>query len=147
MDKSEVIAQIRAAVDRGITPEAKVCLDTGLSQDLHGRTSVTVADLLSAIAGGEAPAWQLINSAPKSVAEGSTIRGVYLLGFVPADTDIDPQTGVMAIWWEPLTRCTSGKRRGLMGVWFGEGGLEVEPSHWMPLPLAPFAAKTEPASG
>jgi hypothetical protein len=49
MDKKQVIAEIDAATARGITSDALVCLDTGLSQELHGRTRIKVVDLLSAL--------------------------------------------------------------------------------------------------
>ncbi len=83
--------------------------------------------------------WQPIETAPKSTAVGNRVTGAYLLGFVPDHVTTEPQTGITVIWWEPLQRCTYGKRRGMMGTWMHDIG-ECEPSHWMELPQVPDVA-------
>jgi hypothetical protein len=80
--------------------------------------------------------WKDISTAPKSPVKDGCVNGEYLLGYVPEDS-LDPKACMTSIWWEPLTRCTIGKRRGLMGTWLGEGSFEVEPTHWMELPEPP----------
>ena len=89
--------------------------------------------------------WQPIEEAPKSVANGTRVQGIYLLGFVPADHDELSQSGVRVIWWEPTQRCTSGPRRGMMGTWISDDSISVEPSHFMPLPPAPLTTFKNPA--
>lgn len=80
--------------------------------------------------------WQPIKSAPKSVADGSRVEGIYLLGFVPEDDLVDRSAGIRIIWWEPLLPGANGHR----GKWVSEAfaeSVEVSPTHWMPLPEPP----------
>lgn len=84
------------------------------------------AELRAALAEG---GWQTMESAPKSrVEEGGRIVGEYILGFCPDESWLDPKSCICVIWWEPLT---DG------GVWYGEGGFAVRPTHWQPLPEPP----------
>lgn len=76
------------------------------------------------------PGWQPIETAPKSLADGSNVRGIYLLGYCPDESAIDPSSCICVTWWEPNI---DG------GVWYGEGGYAVRPTHWMSLPPAPSA--------
>jgi hypothetical protein len=84
-------------------------------------------------------AWQPIETAPKSVADGSRVDGIYLLGFVPDDDLVDRSAGIRIIWWEPLLTGANGKR----GKWVADGfeeTLEVTPTHWQDLPPPPEVA-------
>lgn len=76
--------------------------------------------------------WQRIETAPKSLANGSHIQGIYLLGFCPEE-GVDPKGCIEIIWWEPLTESFSGE----LGCWFGASAWEMHPTHWMPLPTPP----------
>lgn len=100
-------------------------------------TGDAIRDLRAALSKAEGEdGWLDISTAPRSLAEGSHVKGVYLLGYCPDDA-LDPSGCMSAIWWEPLQRCTIGKRRGMMGTWYAEGGIEAEPTHWQPLPPPP----------
>ena len=83
--------------------------------------------------------WRPIAEAPKSVADGSRVTGIYLLGFTfEPDLDFDPQACIDVIWWEPLLPNKAGGR----GKWCANAAgdaVECEPTHWMPLPAAPSA--------
>jgi|GEM_PF-2793201 len=94
--------------------------------------------------------WEPIQTAPKSVADGRAVDGVYLLGFVPEDDLVDLKAGIRIIWWEPLL-CS---RHGQRGMWVSDAtdaSIEVSPTHWMPLPEAPVthpqAAALDEVSG
>lgn len=77
--------------------------------------------------------WQPITTAPKSTADGRHVNGIYLLGYCP-ELDMDNlYSAICIIWWEP--HMNKGK-----GMWYGEGGYEVHPTHWMPLPEPPKEA-------
>lgn len=80
--------------------------------------------------------WQPIETAPKSVADGQRVGGIYLLGYVPDSDVADPSACIDIIWWEPLLP----NKRGGRGKWcanaFGDA-CEVSPTHWMPLPEPP----------
>lgn len=80
-------------------------------------------------------AWRPIATAPKSTVTGSGVQGVYLLGFCP-DESMSPEACIDVVWWEPLT----ASEDGTLGGWYGNGAMEVRPTHWMPLPEAPPAA-------
>ena len=84
--------------------------------------------------------WLPIKSAPKSTSvdspHGKYVRGVYLLGYCPDESVIDPLGCIDAIWWEPNEN--NGK-----GCWYGAGGVEVRPTHWMPLPSPPDPARQD----
>ena len=83
-------------------------------------------------------AWQPIETAPKSTAtpvpDGAYVSGVYLLGFCPDPETCNLDSAICVIWWEPLMK-------GGNGMWYGEGGYEMHPTHWMPLPAAPIGDK------
>lgn len=74
--------------------------------------------------------WQPIETAPKSTADGPQVHGIYLLGFCPDPDTCNLESAVCVIWWEPLMK-------GGKGMWYGEGGYEMHPTHWMPLPPLP----------
>lgn len=86
--------------------------------------------------------WQPIETAPKSVVDGNSLKGIYLLGYCPEadmeESGLSPEACIDIIWWEPLQCGKDGKR----GVWranaFSEA-VEVKPTHWMPLPEPPSA--------
>lgn len=80
--------------------------------------------------------WQTIDSAPKSVADGNRVTGVYLLGYEPDDEMLDKSALIDIIWWEPLMR----SKVGTLGKWCRSAAgedVEVFPTHWMPLPEPP----------
>lgn len=91
-------------------------------QDALAREASTWTELV-------AHAWMPMATAPKSPVVNGLVQGVYLLCFVPAGPlecpYDDPQVGIRIVWWEPF-----------MGCWW-DGDREVEPTFWMPLPLAP----------
>lgn len=78
-------------------------------------------------------AWKSIDSAPKSVADGRQVSGIYILAFVPEPSyheDEAPPTlesQVCVVWWEPLMKNDKGGR----GLWMGEGIYEVHPTQWL----------------
>lgn len=80
--------------------------------------------------------WQTIDSAPKSTAvktpHGWSVNAEYLLGFCP-DESLNPKACLTVIWWEPKTPGANGKE----GCWYGDGAMEVVPTHWQPLPTPP----------
>lgn len=76
------------------------------------------------------PEWQPIETAPKSTVNGRDVHGVYILGFCPDHDACDLESCICVVWWEPLMNSGSG-------MWYGEGGYETHPTHWMPLPAAP----------
>lgn len=92
------------------------------------RERLAIADRLDQILAEDAGGWRSMGSAPKSTVEGRHITGAYILGFCPDEDAADPKGCMAVVWWEPLT---DG------GVWFGDGGFEVRPTHWMPLPEPP----------
>ena len=97
---------------------------------------------LSAQAVGDG--WLPIESAPKSVADGTRVEGIYLLGFVPDADAVDPSSCMDTIWWEPLLPNNAGKR----GKWCaGKSDIEVSPTHWQPLPESPGTTPPQPADG
>lgn len=73
--------------------------------------------------------WQPIETAPKSTAEGSTVRGIYILGYCPEE-GADPQSCICVMWWEPLQN--NGR-----GEWQGEAGFPLRPTRWCPQPEPP----------
>jgi hypothetical protein len=79
--------------------------------------------------------WQPIETAPRSTVDArGVLHTVYLLGYCPEES-ADPQGCIGTIWWEPLMN------RG-RGQWHSDVSDEgVHPTHWMPLPPAPTAAK------
>jgi hypothetical protein len=80
--------------------------------------------------------WRTIDSAPKSVADGRYVDGIYILGYMPADEIQEDPERVAVIWWEPLLIGKNGKRgKWVSDVYACEG--EVRPTHWMPLPEPP----------
>jgi len=93
---------------------------------------------LNARAGGDG--WLPIESAPKSVADGRRVEGVYLLGFIPDSDACDPLSCMDTIWWEPLLPNSAGGR----GKWCaGKSDIEVSPTHWQPLPAPPAALASQ----
>lgn len=84
---------------------------------------------------GGSDGWQSMDTAPKSVADGSRIDGIYLLGFIPDDDLVDPQAAIDVIWWEPLLPNSSGGRGKWCANRYGEA-LEVVPTKWQHLPAA-----------
>ena len=99
-----------------------------LARGLQGPTWREIADRLEQILAEDAGGWRSMDSAPKSAVKGRHITGAYILGFCPDEDAADPKGCMAVVWWEPLT---DG------GVWFGDGGFEVRPTHWMPLPEPP----------
>jgi len=91
-------------------------------------------DTLSEAASGQQ--WQPIESAPKSTAVGNDVHGIYILGYCPEPDICNLESAICVVWWEPLMK--KGK-----GMWYGEGGYEVTPTHWMPLPNPPDAIAKE----
>lgn len=78
--------------------------------------------------------WQPIESAPKSKADGRQVHGIYILAFVPDELYREEDEGtpkpdslVCVVWWEPLMKNSKGGH----GLWMGEGGYEVHPTHWL----------------
>lgn len=119
----------------------------GLSEPIAWLRSVTVDRHThpSADAPGVAvDEWRPIESAPKSVADGSRVSGVYLLGFVPdEEIDFDPNACIDIVWWEPLLANKAGTR----GKWCRSAGstvIECKPTHWRPLPAPPAALAPKP---
>lgn len=84
--------------------------------------------------------WQPIETAPKSQADGREVDGVYLLGFTRTEIDeadgVSPEACIDVIWWEPLLPNKAGTRGRWTANRFGEA-MEVEATHWMPLPAPP----------
>lgn len=80
--------------------------------------------------------WLPIAEAPKSVADGSRVAGIYLLGFIPDASLEDDQCKIDVIWWEPLLPNNAGKRGKWCASSFGDS-VEVCPTHWQPLPAPP----------
>lgn len=115
-----------------------VFLPETYSGDFHDVMTAAVELLRTRPAqlGGGVDAWQPIESAPKSVADGTRVEGIYLLGFVPDADAVDPSSCMDTIWWEPLLPNNAGKR----GKWCaGKSDIEVSPTHWQPLPPPPRA--------
>lgn len=78
--------------------------------------------------------WQPIETAPKSTAIGNAVHGIYILGYCPEPDICNLESAICVVWWEPLMK--KGK-----GMWYGEGGFEVIPTHWRPLPAPPAEPK------
>ena len=78
--------------------------------------------------------WQDIATAPKSSTDGRNVDGIYLLGYCPEPDACNLQSYICIVWWEP-------NMKGGKGMWYGEGGYEVHPTHWMPLPPPPTSAE------
>ena len=78
--------------------------------------------------------WRPIESAPKSTSKpvlgGMSVKAVYLLGYCPDESAVDPASCICVVWWEPHL---DG------GCWQGEGDIRMRPTHWQPLPPAPDA--------
>lgn len=76
--------------------------------------------------------WRPIETAPLSTTtpspHGNVVRAVYLLGFCPDESALDPQGCIEVIWWEPHL---DG------GRWQSAADVPIRPTHWMPLPRAP----------
>lgn len=92
--------------------------------------------------------WQPIETAPKTPADISPQSGwlqgkkhgpAILVSFWGAE---DGQTGYEKWpsdvgWWQPHTDCRFCKEQGMDGCWRfleDDGGHDVQPTHWMPLP-------------
>lgn len=80
--------------------------------------------------------WQPIATAPKSTSKdvppyGKEVTGVFIIGFIPEDLDyeVDPQSLMDVIWWEP--------NLGDGGVWTDGRNENLKPTHWHPLPGPP----------
>lgn len=76
--------------------------------------------------------WQPIETAPKSKETDCGVQGVYILGFCPEPDLCNLESCICVVWWEP-------NMKGGKGMWYGEGGFETHPTHWMPLPALPGA--------
>lgn len=79
--------------------------------------------------------WPPIETAPKSVADGRRVEGIYLLGYCPDEDTVDPQACIDVIWWEPLLPNNAGTR----GKWCRSAcgtAVECKPTHWHHLPNA-----------
>ena len=74
--------------------------------------------------------WQPIETAPKSRETEHGVEGVYILGFCPEPDLSNLESCICVVWWEP-------NMKGGKGMWYGEGGFETRPTHWMPLPRQP----------
>ena len=74
--------------------------------------------------------WQPIETAPKSKKTEHGVEGVYILGFCPEPDLSNLESCICVVWWEP-------NMKGGKGLWYGEGGFETHPTHWMPLPRQP----------
>ncbi len=85
-----------------------------------------------------AQGWMPIESAPKSTytatKHGADVHGIYILGYCPEPDMCNLESGICVVWWEPLMK--KGK-----GMWYGEGGWEVHPTHWQSLPAPPQEKK------
>lgn len=82
------------------------------------------------------PDWRPIETAPKSTADGDHVHGIYIIGFCPEPDMCNLESAVCVVWWEPLMK-------GGAGMWYGEGGYETKPTHWMPLPQPPKEATAQ----
>lgn len=76
--------------------------------------------------------WQPIETAPKSKKTEHGVEGVYILGFCPEPDMSNLESCICVVWWEP-------NMKGGKGMWYGEGGVETHPTHWMHLPSVPSA--------
>ncbi len=102
------------------------------------RDQVSLEEHIAKMAAAQAvDLWQPIETAPKSVADGSRIDGVYLLGFIPDVDAVDPASCIDVIWWEPLLPNVRGGRGKWVANRFGDA-CEVAPTHWRPLPVPPI---------
>ena len=78
--------------------------------------------------------WDFMSTAPKSTSTptpaGADVRAIYLELYCPdmVGPISDPQAGICIGWWEPHVRG---------GVWMGEGGYPLKPTHWRHLRPAP----------
>ena len=84
---------------------------------------------------GGSAAWQPMDVAPKSVADGERVEGIYLLGYIPDADLVDPQAYIDVIWWEPLLPNSKGERGKWCANRYGEA-CEVAPTGWQHLPAA-----------
>jgi hypothetical protein len=82
----------------------------------------------------ERMAWRPIETAPKALPVpspgGMLVRAIYILGYCPDESAVDPSSCICVVWWEPQL---DG------GCWQGEGDMRMRPTHWMPLPPSPEA--------
>lgn len=103
-------------------PDAPAIIEAAIGEALKESASPPVSE------------WRDIESAPKSTADGNRVEGVYLLGYCPEPDISNLYSATCIIWWEPLMN--NGK-----GMWYGEGGYEVHPTHWQPLTAPPSQAR------
>lgn len=79
--------------------------------------------------------WQPMETAPKCTTDGKRIlTSYYILGYCPEPDMCNLDSAICVIWWEPFMK-------GGKGMWYGEGGYEVHPTHWMSLPTIPQEGK------
>lgn len=92
--------------------------------------------------------WETMGTAPKSTTtpvltpfKGHDVKAKYLMAYCPDEGVVDSQMCICIVWWEPH----QGKDK--RGVWVGEMGCEMRPTHWWndpawdgTLPLAPGKA-------
>lgn len=87
---------------------------------------------LAALGSAPSSGWQPIETAPRSSStpspNGYVVHALYLLGFCPDESALDPQGCIEVIWWEPHL---DG------GRWQSAADVPIRPTHWMPLPEAP----------
>jgi hypothetical protein len=76
------------------------------------------------------PAWQPIETAPKSSKDDS--KALAFLAWCPDDTAPDGGGDQRIVWWEP--RMNKGD-----GLWWGDRDLEEHPTHWKPLGPSPLS--------
>lgn len=70
--------------------------------------------------------WLPIDQAPKSaILSDGSIKGKYLLGFVPHEEAMDLESQIEVIWWEPSIEDARGVKRGM---WYGSGCYELHPT-------------------
>ena len=104
--------------------------------DRLGDEAERLLALIDASSKGGSDAWQPMDVAPKSVADGERVEGIYLLGYIPDADLVDPQACIDVIWWEPLLPNSQGGRGKWCANRYGEA-CEVAPTGWQHLPSAP----------